>query len=70
MENLYSVSEAARRLGGLSPYTIHSWLSKGKLKRVKLGGRTLIAESELERLIAEGDGKKERGRSRLERQQR
>lgn len=28
---LLSVEEAARRLGGLSKYTIHAWLAKGKL---------------------------------------
>jgi excisionase family DNA binding protein len=64
MDLLLSVEEAARRLGGLSPYTIHSWLSSGKLRRTKLGRRTMIRESELERVIAEGDGKKSPGRPR------
>ena len=30
MERLFSVEEAAIRLGGLSKYTIHAWLSSGK----------------------------------------
>ena len=61
MEVLLSVDEAARRLGGLSKYTIHAWLSSGKLRRSKVGSRTMIRESELERVIEDG-GKSHVGR--------
>ena len=54
MEALLSVDEAARKLGGLSKHTINSWLSSGKLKRTKVGSRTMIRESELERIIDDG----------------
>ncbi len=54
MEQLYSVDEAARLLGGISRWTIHSWLSKGKLRRTKIGGRTMIRESELQKVIDDG----------------
>jgi excisionase family DNA binding protein len=54
MDTLLSVDEAARRLGGLSKYTIHAWLSSGKLRRTKVGSRTMIRESELERVIEDG----------------
>ena len=54
MDTLLSVDEAARRLGGLSKYTIHAWLSSGKLRRTKVGSRTMIRESELERVIKDG----------------
>ena len=54
LDTLLSVEEAARRLGGLSKYTIHSWLTKGKLRRTKVGSRTMIRESELERVIQDG----------------
>jgi excisionase family DNA binding protein len=54
MENLLSVEEAARRLGGLSKWTIHAWLSKGRLLRTKVGGRTMIRESELQKVIEDG----------------
>jgi excisionase family DNA binding protein len=54
MEEPYSVEEAARRLGGLSKYTIHAWLSSGKLRRTKVGSRTMICESELQRVIEDG----------------
>lgn len=53
MEKLYSVQDAARQLGGISKWTIHSWLSKGKLQRTKVGGRTMIRESELRRIIGD-----------------
>jgi excisionase family DNA binding protein len=69
MENLLDVKEVARRLGGLSKYTVHSWLSSGKLRRTKIGSRTMVRESELERLIAEGDGGKSAGRPRPEQPQ-
>jgi excisionase family DNA binding protein len=54
MEPLLSVEEAARKLGGLSKYTIHAWLSSGKLRRTKVGSRTMIRESELQRVIEDG----------------
>ena len=51
---LLSVSEVARRLGGISKWTIHAWLSKGKLQRTKVGGRTMVRESELQKVIEDG----------------
>jgi excisionase family DNA binding protein len=48
---LLSVTEAAKRLGGISPWTVHAWLAKGKLRRTKVGSRTMIRESELQRVI-------------------
>lgn len=66
MEALLSVAEAARRLGGISKWTIHAWLSQGKLQRTKVGGRTMIRESELQRVIEDG-GKSPSPRSRTDR---
>lgn len=54
MENLYSVAEAAKKLGGISPWTVYTWLSQGKLQRTKVGGRTMISESELGKVINVG----------------
>jgi excisionase family DNA binding protein len=54
VEDLLSIEEAARRLGGISKWTVHGWLSKGKLKRTKVGRRTMIRESELQRVIRDG----------------
>lgn len=63
MEALLSVEEAARKLGGLSKYTIQAWLSSGKLRRTKVGSRTMIRESELQRVIEDG-GKSPSARSK------
>jgi excisionase family DNA binding protein len=54
IERLYSVVEAAKRLGGISKWTIHAWLSQGRLQRTKVGGRTMIRESELAKVIEDG----------------
>jgi len=54
MDGLLSVQEAAKRLGGISKWTVHAWLSKGKLQRTKVGGRTMIRESELAKVIEDG----------------
>lgn len=54
IDALLSVNEAAKRLGGISKWTVHAWLSQGKLQRTKVGGRTMIRESELARVIQDG----------------
>ena len=54
LDELLSVSEAARRLGGVSKWTVHAWLSQGKLQRTKVGRRTMIRESELAKVIEDG----------------
>lgn len=54
MDRLLSVGDAAIALGGISKWTVHAWLSQGKLKRTKVGGRTMIRESELQKVIEEG----------------
>jgi excisionase family DNA binding protein len=54
LEILISVEEAAKKLGGISKWTVHAWLSQGKLQRTKVGGRTMIRESELQKVITVG----------------
>ena len=61
-DRLLSIPEAAKFLGGLSPWTIHAWLSKGKLQRTKVGGRTMIRESELQKVIEDGGKSRAPGR--------
>ena len=53
METLVSVEEAAKRLGGVSRWTIYAWLSQGRLQRTKVGSRTMLRESELARFVEE-----------------
>jgi excisionase family DNA binding protein len=54
VDSLLSVTEAAKRLGGVSKWTVHAWLSQGKLMRTKVGSRTMIRESELQKVIQDG----------------
>jgi len=54
LEPLLSIEEAARRLGGVSPNTISAWLVQGRMQRTKVGGRTMIRESELAKVIEDG----------------
>ena len=51
IETLYSVDAAAKKLGGVSKFTIYGWLSRGILERTKVGGRTMIRESSLLKLL-------------------
>ena len=52
LEKLYSVEQAAEALG-ISHWTIWAKLKTGDLLRTKIGGRTVIRESELEKLIVD-----------------
>lgn len=67
MEQLLSIDEFAKRLGGISTWTVHSWLSRGRfgLTRTKVGGRTMLKESELQKVI-NGSKRSGRGRQTLE----
>lgn len=55
MEQLYSIEDAAKKLGGISKWTLYAWLSQGRLQRTKIGSRTMIRESELLRLMQAGE---------------
>lgn len=55
LETLYSIPEAAEKLGGISTWTITAWLSQGRLRRTKVGRRTMISEPELERFLEEAN---------------
>lgn len=59
METLLSVEEAAKRLGGISKWTIYAWLSSGRLRRTKIGSRTMLRESELARFVEDENRDKE-----------
>ena len=50
-DKLHSVESAAQFLGGISPWTIRMWLHLGKLRRIKVGRRTFVYESDLTALI-------------------
>ena len=52
MDELLSVAEVARRLGGISVSTVRAWLTQGRMNRTKVGRRTMVRESQLSRVIA------------------
>jgi excisionase family DNA binding protein len=56
IEKLYRVDEAAKALG-VSYWTIWGWLKRGILLRTKVGGRTVIRESELSKLVVDQPNK-------------
>jgi len=47
------VPETARLVGNVSPWTVYKWISTGKLKKTKVGGRTMIRESDLQAFLAD-----------------
>jgi len=46
-DKLHSIESAAEFLGGISPWAIRTWLYLGKLRRVGIGRRTFVYESDL-----------------------
>jgi len=52
IEKVYRVPEAAEALC-VSPWTIWAKLKNGTLRRTKIGGVTVIRESELQRLMVD-----------------
>jgi excisionase family DNA binding protein len=58
-ERLTGLEIAAARLG-ISIWTLRKWIQDGKIASNKLGGRRLIAESEVNRLIEESRCKRAR----------
>lgn len=51
----YTIDDARELLGGISRNSIYRLSAAGKLRLIKVGGRTLIPRSEIVRLL-EGDG--------------
>jgi excisionase family DNA binding protein len=49
---LLSVEQTRERLGGVSRWTVYSWMSQGRLRRTKVGSRVMVAETDLEGFIA------------------
>jgi excisionase family DNA binding protein len=39
----------------VSHWTVSAWLSQGKIRRTKAGGRTLIAKADLEEFLRSGE---------------
>jgi excisionase family DNA binding protein len=50
--------EGAAELLSISKWTVRSYIRDGKLQPVRIGRRVLLAETELERFVAESQGPK------------
>lgn len=48
--NYLAVVEVAEEVR-VSPWTVRAWITKGLLKRTKVGGRVLVAKEDLEDFI-------------------
>jgi len=55
-DKLFSIQGSADYLGGVSTWTVRAWLSQGKINRTKIGARTMVRQSELNKLIRRGEG--------------
>ena len=49
----YRVKPFCERVG-ISPATLYKYISLGKIRVIKFGGRTLISAAEAERILTEG----------------
>jgi excisionase family DNA binding protein len=56
-ERLQSVEEVSKRLA-ISSFTTRRLIKTKQLRAVRVGKRVLVPESEIERVIAEGCGKR------------
>ena len=54
LEKLFTVDETAKYFR-VHPMTIYRWLESGKIKSSKVEQKHLIAESEIKRLLKEGE---------------
>ena len=50
---LLSVPKFAELCGGISKWTVYCWLSKGIIRRTKVGTRTMVRASEAAKVIRE-----------------
>jgi excisionase family DNA binding protein len=54
-DRLLSIPEVARELGGISVWTVRAWLMQGRMRRTKVGRRTMVRFSELARVISDDE---------------
>ena len=51
---LFSVEEAGRLLGGISPWTLRKHISRGSVRVTRLGRRVFLGDEEVSRIMREG----------------
>ena len=53
MRMMYTINEASEELGGMSRSTLYEEIKAGHIATVKVGRRSYIAHTELERYVTE-----------------
>lgn len=53
-QRLYSIEQASRYLGGVSPHTLRKRVQTGDVTVTRLGKRTMLSQEELDRISREG----------------
>lgn len=53
--NLNTLEVARHRLGGIGVSTLYNWISAGRIRALKIGGRTFVADAEIDRVIQEAN---------------
>jgi len=61
---LRAVADVAKELG-VSPFTVRRLIAAGEIRATHIGARILVPTSELERVAADGCGKRRTRRARL-----
>lgn len=51
-DKLYAVHDAAGELGNVSVWAIYKWFGEGRLKRTKIGSRSMVKGADLQAFIA------------------
>lgn len=51
---LFSIATSARRLGGISPWTLRKHVVRGSVRVVRIGRRVFLQREEIERVQREG----------------
>jgi hypothetical protein len=64
-DQLHSVPRTAERLGGISPWTVRSYLRQRKLRPTHVGRRVMVAESEILRFLKESNAANNLGETEI-----
>jgi predicted DNA-binding transcriptional regulator AlpA len=49
----HTIANACLRMGGISRSTIYNMIKAGRVRTIEIGGRTMVADSECQRVVAE-----------------
>jgi excisionase family DNA binding protein len=53
LDELFDIPETARRLGNVSTWTVRAWINQGRIRKTKVGARTMVSASALREFLEE-----------------